>query len=185
MPNRERITDLTEVQEITNTDYVMIDSANGGVRKLKASSLGGGGGSNEIKLGNWFTLAKGSSTDAKDNLNVNQYNITWNGGTAISSGILGNFDISNYSKVKVKLTTRTSYYNTVGTHELRKIWCGLTPQKYTSMFTPSSITWNSVEKYFTDNSETTIELTPTAGVLNYINITTFGWNVDIEVTLIT
>lgn len=137
----------------------------------------------ETKLGNWFTLAKDSSTDAKDNLNVNQYNITWNGGVSISSGLLGNFDVSNYSKVKVKLTTGTSYYNTMGTHEIRKIWCGLTPQKHESMFTPSDVTWNSVEKYFTDNSEIIIELTPTTGVNNYINITTFGWNVDIEISL--
>lgn len=44
MDDPKRITQLTEVQAIGSDDYIAMDSANGGTKKIKAVYFTGGGG---------------------------------------------------------------------------------------------------------------------------------------------
>ena len=122
-----------------------------------------------------FNIFKESSSN--QSFYPDYFNLSWDGGGSILNQIAGLYNISNYSKLKVSLTTGTSYYNNVGQHPDRRLFIGTSSSKITSSTAPSSVQWNDVEIIDQNNTSYNFEL-DLNNTNEYLYISANGWNVS-------
>lgn len=132
---------------------------------------------NNQKLSNFFT----QYYEASMNLyyNINGFESRWNGGSSIACQLKCNFDLSNYSKIKVSLITGNSYYNTYGAHPVREIWIGIVDNVINLPYDPTGITYQEYFRFHDDNSYYNYEfdLTEINTLEKYLIMSITGWDI--------
>jgi hypothetical protein len=105
--------------------------------------------------------------------------VVWNSGDNIACQFFGYDDISSYKKLIVTGTTGTSYYNTRGAHDLRKLYIGTGSAPLgTGTFIPTSFSWNETPFiFYTDNSNFKAEI-ELGHEHDYIYCSANGWNIS-------
>ena len=114
------------------------------------------------------------------NYSIEDFDISWDGGSNIVCTLSSISDISNYSNLRISFTTGTSYYNTIGAHVVRELYIGITETYITPGTMPNNVSWVSVYNTHDDNQSYTYtwDLTELTATAMYLYISANGWNVS-------
>ena len=135
----------------------------------------------ELDNTNWV-----NSTEASMSISIinNKLTYAWSGGTSIGANSVYSVAIpASVDKIRFKITTGTSYYNTYDpTIERFKVFIGVRPTYTTGYIHPPNLSdWLALKDFSTDNGvwENELDLSNVSED-SYLYISGHGWNMTID-----